>query len=130
MTREERDRFDHLLEEVLDALPPKIRSLLDEVPVIVEDVPSPEVLEDLGMLPENADELCGLHTGTGATERSVDDAEMPSNIMLFREGIVAEAGGWNSGDEAVQQEIRITLLHEVGHEFGLDEDNLDELGYG
>ncbi|MFO0855787.1 MAG: metallopeptidase family protein [Phycisphaerales bacterium] len=137
MNRAERERFDALLEAVIEELPAKVRALLDEVPVIVEDSPSAELLEELGMLPEEADELCGLHTGLGATERSVEDgAAMSSNIMLFREGIVAEAGGWGSGnrgeqgDDAVRREIRITLLHEIGHEFGLDEDDLDRLGYG
>ncbi len=131
MNRRDQERFDALLEGVIDALPPKVRALLDEVAVIVEDVPSEEILEELGMLPEAADELCGLHTGTGATERSVEDGiALPSNIMLFRQGIVAEAGGWETGDDVVREEIRITLLHEIGHEFGLDEDDLDELGYG
>lgn len=144
MTQQERDRFDSLLQEVLDDLPDGIRSLLDEIPVIVEDRPSDELLRELaaehGEPIENwtPDSLCGLHTGVAFTERSVEGAaETPGNIMLFREGIVAEAGGWMNendespmdADDAVYEEIRVTLLHELGHQFGLDEEDLDRLGY-
>ena len=56
---------------------------------------------------------------------------VPPTIMLFRVGIVAEAGGWDQPDalERIREEIRITLLHEIGHQFGLDEDDLARLGY-
>lgn len=139
MVEAERERFDRLLEEVLEDLPDGVRSLLDEMPVIVEDRPSESLLKELAGDGEaiGPDELCGLHTGTAFTERSVTiSGEMPSEIRLFREGILAEAGGWETKgedpdavDDAVYEEIRITLLHEVGHQFGLDEDDLERLGY-
>ena len=59
----------------------------------------------------------------------VDGADPPETIQLFREGIVAAAGGWPAGAEAVAEEIRVTVLHEVGHHFGLEEDDLEEVGY-
>ncbi len=132
MTPEERRRFDDLLEEVLEEIPETIRELLDEVPVIVLDRPDAAMLADLGMPESEADELCGLHTGTMATERSIDEAwRLPSQIHLFRVGIVAIAGGFDADEagESVKEQIRITLLHEIGHEFGLDEDQLWDLGY-
>lgn len=138
MTSSERHRFDLLLEQVLEALPPRLHDLLQEAPLIVDDRPSARLLEDLGL--DDDEMLCGLHSGTPLTERSVDQsADEPETIHLFREGIIDHAGGWEpfededgtwvGGEDDVLGEIRITLLHEIGHHFGLDEDDLAELGY-
>lgn len=129
MTPEQREHFDALLEAVLAALPPRLHELLDEAPVIVEDKPSLQLRAELNM--NDADEyLCGLHSGTPLTERSVSHGhDLPETIHLFRNGIVTAAGGWHAGDEAVAEEISVTLLHEIGHHFGLDEDDLERLGY-
>ncbi len=133
MTPTERDRFDAIAERVIDGLPGHIRAMIEEAPIILEDRPDDEMLRDLGMDPtdpEEADSLCGLHTGLAITERSIElDGVASSQIHLFRVGIVLEAGGWGGGDDAVGEQIRITILHELGHEMGLDEDDLDELGY-
>lgn len=140
LTDAQRARFDALLEEVLEDLPAKVRDLLEEMPVIVEDRPSDALLTQLAAEegePIAPDELCGLHTGIPFTEKSVGvSGELPSDIRLFRLGIVAEAGGWDQEgedadevDDSIYEEIRITLLHEIGHQFGLDEDDLERLGY-
>src|SRR5690606_3080121 len=104
-----------------------------------EDHPGPSVLREMG-LPEG-EPLLGLHTGVRLTERSVESpTEVPEQIHIYREGIVAFAGGWEpndgadeavgpGGEDAILEEIRITVLHEIGHHFGLDEDDLDHLGY-
>ena len=66
------------------------------------------------------------------TERSVEHTlDLPEDIRLFRSGIVSLAGGWDQeeADDVVYEEIMVTLLHEIGHHFGLDEEQLDELGY-
>lgn len=135
MSKQNRDRFDALLEDVIDQLPPAIRELIEQVPVIALDRPTPAMLRDLGLDPRSEDDatsLCGLHSGTADTERSVEHSgDLPSNIHIFREGIVELAGGWE-GDRAEDQiweEIMVTLLHEIGHQFGLDEDDLERLGY-
>lgn len=136
MDQHARERFDGLLEEVLAGLPPSLHALLEEVPLIVEDRPSrqqaEELAAELGDTTAEAlmEELCGLHSGPMLTERSVEELpDVPENVMLFREGIVAIAGGWAAGDDAVREEIRITVLHEIGHHFGLEEEDLEELGY-
>ena len=140
MTRAERDRFDALLEGVIDALPRRIRQLLDEAPLIVDDQPSLQLLKELGIDPSEENPLCGLHSGTPLTHRSgTQGDDIPETIHLFREGVLDEAGGWEpwedeeaewwGGEDRVREEIRITLLHEIGHHFGLDEDDLAELGY-
>lgn len=129
MKQAERERFDALVERVIGELPEGIARLLEEMPVVVEDLPDEAILHDMGMDASEADELCGLHTGTANTEASVEQSDLPSQIMLFRMGIIAEAGGWVAGEDAVLEEIRITLLHEIGHQFGLDEEDLRQLGY-
>ena len=139
MRRDERERFDALLEEVIASLPRRIHDLLEEAPLIVDDRPSAELCAELGLDPSE-ENLCGLHSGTMLTERSVTHGhDLPETIHLFREGIIDEAGGWDEwdddagvargGDQRVKDEIRITLLHEIGHHFGLDEDDLAGLGY-
>lgn len=133
----ERERFDALLDEVLSRLPAALHNLIEEAPLIVEDHPSEELKRELDI--EHNDELCGLHTGVPLTERSVEAPDLEF-IHLFREGIVEMAGGWDEGlddagepiggENAIREEIRITILHEIGHHFGLDEVDLERLGYG
>lgn len=138
LTAAQRDRFDRLLEAELDALPPQVRQWLDEVPVIVEDEPGDQLLDELGFTeedqdadPDASDDLLGLHTGIPLTERSVEDRpDVPDHIMLFRRPIYDAAGGIGRPDmRELRRQIHITLLHEIGHHFGLDEDDLARLGY-
>ena len=139
MDAAERERFDALVETEVAGLPYAIQLLLQETPLLVEDGPADSVLAEFGIPPEHADELCGLHSGVGLTERSVEDTpELPETITIYRQGIVALAGGWEpaaaeasapGGVERIAMEIRITILHEVGHHFGLSEEDLDKLGF-
>lgn len=139
MNRNERRRWDALFERVLNRLPARVRDLLDEVPVVIDDRPDEALLEQLGMDPAE-DLLCGLHSGVPLTERSVSaSGELPDTVHLFREDIVDAAGGWEEwededgarfgGEAAIEREIHVTLLHEIGHHFGLSEDDLRALGY-
>jgi predicted Zn-dependent protease with MMP-like domain len=148
ITDEARERFDALFEEALDSLPEQLHSLMDEVPVILEDHPPPDVLDYFeeveGHRPE-LDELCGLHTGIPLTQGGHGaTGDLPSQVVLFRVGIIAAAGGWEErpaeddedpdatvgGEDLIYEEIVITLLHEIGHELGLEEEDLEKLGYG
>lgn len=136
MTRRERERFDRLFEEVLQSLPEGIHRLLEEVPIVLEDRPSRKILDELGI--EEDEILCGLHTGVPLTDRSVERADASDVVQVFREGVIDMAGGWDEdedeqgpfgGEARIREEIRITILHELGHHFGLGEDDLDRLGY-
>ena len=129
-----RELFDRLLEAELRSLPGHVARVLEEVPLHVMDEPDPTILKSLGVEPEEMEaavqELCGLHTGFMLTERPIElDAVLPDEIHLFRRGIALMAGGWDADVETLAEQIRITLLHEIGHHFGLEEDDLDELGY-
>lgn len=144
MQSDERERFDALLAEAIEALPEHLRALIEEVPIIVEDEPAPTLIRELaaGLTEEDAqalpDELCGLHTGVPITERSVEHTDLPTDIRLFRRGIINLAGGWDAqegedptdAEDAIYEEIMVTLLHEIGHHFGLDEEDLEGLGFG
>ncbi len=135
-------RFDALLQDAIDSLPPAYARLLEEIPVVAEDRPSAALIAELikdgvlpaaspGAPPDDSD-LCGLHSGIAITEQSVESSgHLPPTIHVFRDGIVSLAGGWDQdhADDAIYEEVRITLLHEMGHHFGLDEDDLDALGY-
>ena len=131
VTRDERRLFDRTLEGVLAGLPDWVHELLERVPLIVEDYPADHVLDEMGV--DDPSMLCGLHTGVPLTERSVQHSGVIGDtITIYRDGI------FNSSldrrgyvDEAkLETQIRITVLHEIGHHFGLDEDDLRRLGYG
>lgn len=135
-----RARFDQIIESVLAELPKSLHTLLEESPLIVEDFPSDDLMRLLEMDPDDED-LCGLHSGISMTERSVNESgQLPETIQIFRRGILDAAGGWDAttdedgepmgGKSAVEREIRITILHEIGHHFGLSEEDLFRLGYG
>jgi predicted Zn-dependent protease with MMP-like domain len=136
MTGDERNAFDAHLESVLARLPDDLQRLIRTVPLIVEDHPAEPIMREFGL--EAIDELCGLHDGIPLTERSVDHDHtgVPEHIMIYREGIIANAfeqAPTDDGyvdDQELRRQIRITVLHEIGHHFGLDEQQLDELGYG
>ena len=126
-----RDFFDMRLEKVLAGLPEWLLKLLDEVPLCVEDYPSDEVLHQLGVTDRGA--ICGLYTGVPLNHRSVSDpARLPDVVTIYREGILraCEDAYGNLSERELLRQIRITVLHELGHYHGLDEDDLEALGYG
>ena len=125
-----RDKFDGILEEVLGELPGHIQRLLEEVPLIAEDEPPAEVLERMGI--KGGAVLCGLYSGIPLMRRSVrQSGTLPEKIHIYRKGIMTAARGREGkiGREGLKQQIRLTVLHEIGHHFGMGEDDLRELGY-
>jgi predicted Zn-dependent protease with MMP-like domain len=105
--------FDEHVRAALDALPPQIAAALENVAVVVED-------EN----PEDRD-LFGLYDGVPLTERGAEAPLQPDRIAIYRRPLTQD---FPDPDE-VRDEIRITVLHELGHYFGIDEDRLEELGY-
>ena len=116
---------------MLAELPPAIHTLIEQVPLHVEDYPSAEMMARLGV--RRREQLCGLYTGVPLTERSIElSGVLPDVVTIYREGILAAA---RSADGRIRpgrlrREIRTTILHELAHYHGLDEDELAELGYG
>ena len=118
-------QFSKLVERALAELPEQFANFLEEVPVEIRDRSTPKQRKGAGL---GRDELLlGLYHGRPLTERSVEHSgTMPDVIYVFQEDVEQAS---DTEDELVEQ-VRITVLHEIGHHFGLDEDDLDELGYG
>ena len=125
-----RDYFDKILEEVVEALPAQARDLLDEVPMYVEDYPSQRMMLDLGI--QHRSGLCGLYTGIPLGQRRVEQSGVLSDVIhVFREGVfmLATDRRGKIDESELRKQIRITVLHELGHHFGMTEEELEELGY-
>jgi predicted Zn-dependent protease with MMP-like domain len=122
--------FDEQLEIVLEKLPARVHELLDRVPLVVEDHPSRSLKQKMGL--RGGEDLCGLYTGIPLTDRSIEHSGIPSDVIhIFRQGILrmAEDPFGNIDRDELRRQIRITVLHELGHHHGLDEDELEQLGY-
>ena len=131
MNPEQRRRFDEQFDQVLQEMPPLVHELIERVPLHLEDYPSEDVMDRTGV--RYVDQLCGLYTGIPIGDKSVwHSATMPDVVTLYREGILsasADRRGRITTDR-LREQIRITILHELGHHHGLDEDELQNLGYG
>lgn len=126
MLRVSPERFEELVGRALDLLPPEFRDHMENVGVVISDEPDAELLESMGMDPDDPeDTLFGLYEGTPLTERFHDDVLLPDTITIFRRPLLE----WCESEREVVDEVRITVLHEIGHFFGMDEDRLEELGY-
>ncbi len=115
--------FYELVERALEGLPPELAQLLENVAIVVDDWPgysTPLVAED----PE--DTLYGLYEGVPLTERGWGySGVLPDKITIFRGPLERDF----EPDE-LEEQVRITVVHEIAHYFGFDEDRLEELGYG
>ncbi|MBI5420026.1 MAG: metallopeptidase family protein [Deltaproteobacteria bacterium] len=116
--------FQEILRKALDDLPGTFREALQNLAVVVEDWPADWLLDELG-IPED-DTLYGFYHGVPLPERSVSlSGNLPDKISIYR-GPLEE----DFPDPAeLRRQIRLTLLHEIGHYFGMDEEELSRLGY-
>lgn len=107
------ESFEDLVQEALDSLPPDLTAFMENVAVVVED--------------ENPDDpdLYGLYHGVPLPERSDMAGMPPDTISIYRLPLEESF----SDPEELREEIRITVLHELAHYFGLDEERIAELGY-
>lgn len=118
-----RARFERLVRRALAGLPPQFRRRLDNVDVIVERRPTPAQLR-LGGVPAG-DTLLGLYTGTPLPERTSGyNMTLPDRIIIFQEPIEAVSA---NAPELIAQ-VRQTVIHELAHHFGIDDERLDQLG--
>lgn len=115
--------FDRLVGEALAGLPPEVRRWLDNVEVLVADLPSRVQLDDVDL--DDPLDLLGLYEGTPLTERGASHGMVePDRVTLFRLSILAVC---RTLDE-VRVEVRQTVVHEFAHHFGIGDERLDELG--
>ena len=113
--------FESLVEKALADLPKRFADLLRNVVVVVEDEPSEDDLDALDDESYDAgSELLGLYRGVPMTRRSHNMIALPDSVAIFRGPILRVAG---SRDRVVEQ-VRETVIHELGHYFGLDDDEM------
>ncbi len=117
------DEFERVVGEALDGLPKRFADLIQNVVIAVEDEPTADDLESLEPA-EGGDEseLLGLYRGVPLTERSHDMPLLPDEIAIFRGPINRIA---RTREEAVH-EVRETVIHELGHYFGLGDDEMPD----
>jgi predicted Zn-dependent protease with MMP-like domain len=109
-------QFEELVSDALDEIPADLADLIDNVVILVEDEP-----------PDGEPELLGLYEGTPLTERDGwYSGVLPDTIRLFRLPILRLC---DTHDDVVE-EVLVTVVHEVAHHFGIDDDRLHELGWG
>jgi predicted Zn-dependent protease with MMP-like domain len=110
--------FERVVEEALATLPPRFAELLENIAVVVEDEPSDE---DLDLVEDEHGELLGIYRGVALTRRTHDMLPMlPDQIAIFRGPILRVAGNRRTA----LHEIRDTVIHELGHYFGLHDDDM------
>jgi predicted Zn-dependent protease with MMP-like domain len=114
------EQFDDLVGQVLDDLPAWVRAAFDNVTIMVEDAPDPELLAD-------GEDLLGLYTGTPLPERGVNyGGVLPDVIYIFRQPHLA----LGLAEPELREEIARTVLHEIAHYFGIDDQHLEANGFG
>jgi predicted Zn-dependent protease with MMP-like domain len=110
-----RERFEELVGEALDEIPPELLNLLDNVVILVEDDP-----------PAAEPDLLGVYEGHALTERGWDYAGvLPDRITVFRNPILDLC----ATEEDVVDEVAVTVVHEIAHHFGIDDARLHALGW-
>jgi len=120
--RVSREEFEALVERALAELPEEFRVALDNVAVMVEDEPSEDDLESVGIDPDDpdADELLGLYQGVPLRDRDSFYSALPDRVLVYRGPILRSC----ETRREVIREVRETVQHELGHYFGLEEDEL------
>jgi len=119
-----RNAFEELIDEVIGDLPADFRRRLENVAIIVEDYPSTELMNRMGLSPD--DVLFGLYEGVPLTQRGYFEPPLhPDRILIFQDAIEQEC----DSSEEIKKELKTTLVHEIGHFFGMDDEYLERLGY-
>jgi len=110
----ERERFERLVADAMDLVPEPFASALDEVAVVVEE-----------RAPASMGSLYGLYHGVPLTAGGPFSGQLPPQITIYMHPLLDHF----RTDAEVTEQVRVTVLHELGHHLGLDEDDLDRLGY-
>jgi len=117
-----REQFTELVEEALKEIPKRFRDEMKNVAVVVEDEPPAHVLEEMEIEPP--DSLYGLYQGTPLPERSFSaPIQFPDRITLYQKPIEEDC----EDEDEIRAVIGETLIHEVGHYFGLSEEEIEEI---
>jgi predicted Zn-dependent protease with MMP-like domain len=119
-----RTQFEQIVEQAIERIPEKIRLHIHNLAISIETRPEPDLLQEMGVPP--GETLFGLYTGVPLPERSaVDPPLYPDTILIFQEPLETYC---ETIDE-LEMEIEITVVHEVAHYLGIDDEALADLGY-
>jgi predicted Zn-dependent protease with MMP-like domain len=117
-----REAFAHLVQAALEGIPREFRDALQNIAIVIEDAPSAEQLAEVGIEPP--DTLYGLYEGTPLPERGwADGNRLPDKVTLFQRPIEEDS----SDPDDIVVGIGETLIHEIGHYFGLSEDEIEQI---
>ena len=117
------EAIEQLAREAYGQLPEHFRALCQDLIIEIADVPSDDVFEDMAL--ETPFDLLGLFEGRGVTERfSVENGELPNRISLYRRPILDY---WAENEETLGDIISHVLIHEIGHHFGLSDDDIEAI---
>jgi predicted Zn-dependent protease with MMP-like domain len=120
----DRKTFEDLINESIAELPEEFRSKLQNIAIIVEDYPSQELMDRMEL--SDDDTLFGLYEGVPLTERGFFEEPLyPDRILIFQRSIEDEC----DSPEEIKEELKTTIVHEIAHFFGMDDDYLEEIGY-
>ncbi len=111
------EEFEHAVDDALELVPDELLDLMDNVVILIEDDS-----------PEGEPELLGLYDGVSLTDRGADwgFGELPDRIFIYRNPTLSMC---EDADE-VRDEVAVTVVHEIAHHFGIDDDRLHALGWG
>lgn len=112
------EEFEFLVTKALDQLPPEFAELVENVAVVVEEEPTPDDLEEIGDL--EGDDLLGLYRGVPLADRDSFYSALPDQVVLFRGPLLRAC----ANRRQLIREVRATLIHELGHYFGLSDDEM------
>jgi len=115
-------RFERLVERALAAIPMPFAAALEEVAVVIEDEPSPAQRRENRLAPDET--LYGLYEGTPRTEWGADWVTVPNKISVFRLPLEADF----PDPDDLEDEVRLTVIHELAHHLGIDDERLEDLG--
>jgi len=116
------EEFHRAVEEAMAGLPDEFADRIENVAVVVRDEPTPEDLREAGV--EAGEELFGLYVGIPLTDRFSYHMTLPDRILIFQ-----GPHERHFRDAELAEEIRRTVIHEIAHHFGIDDDRLHEIGY-
>ena len=114
--------FDELVQRALDTIPEPFARALDVVAIVIDDEPSPQQRREAGLRPDEG--LYGLYEGVPRTEYGADWAFLPNKITLFQTTLLEDF----PDPIELEREVWVTVVHELAHHLGIDEDRLHDLG--
>ena len=118
------EAFADLVEEAIDSLPEEFLGQLENVQVDIEEWPTRQELLDAGLSPGDRYHLLGLYHGVPLTDRTSQYMAFPDRITIYQKPIEAVCG---DDGEKIREQVRHTVIHEIAHYYGVDDDRLEEL---